>query len=134
MQAGALDKTVLKALDFHFGTERPEQIAELTAEGYKALQETERRSCAKKTGAVACVEAVLALAICEVHAYVFNGLDVHGVPRSDCQQHTNTCRTNTGAFRRTNTWLSALLPGDFAQPHDPFRGLACVCWQFLAHE
>ena len=127
-QAGALDKTVLKALDFHFGTERPEQIAELTAEGYKALQEAERselpryrchlgcillktasvslrtESCGKRKGGVACAEAVLALAICEVHAYVFNGLDVHGVPRSDCQQH------------------------------DPFRGLACVCWQFLAHE
>ena len=83
-------------------------------------------SCGKRKGGVACAEAVLALAICEVHAYVFNGLDVHGVPRSDCQQHTNTYRTNT--------WLSALLPGDFAQPHDPFRGLACVCWQFLAHE
>ena len=62
-------------------------------------------SCGKKKGGVACAEAVLALAICEVHAYVFNGLDVHGVPRSDCQR-----------------------------PHDHFRGLACVCWQFLAQE
>ena len=126
-QAGALDKTVLKALDFHFGTERPEQIAELTAEGYKALQEAERselpryrchlgcillkmasvslrtESCGKRKGGVACAEAVLALAICEVHAYVFNGLDVHGVPRSDCQLQ-----------------------------HDHFRGLACACWRFQA--
>ena len=153
MQAGALDKTVLKALDFHFGTERPEQIEELTAEGYKALQEAERSSCAKKTGAVACVEAVLALAICEVHAYVFNGLDVHGVPRSDCQPHERfgfrhcfllacpgSCRHCSrllprlgGSGRhqcpRNSRLLSRLVE---AQPHDPFEAWGYACWRFQA--
>ena len=69
--------------------------------------------------------------IVRTQAYVFNGLDVHGVPRSDCQPHANTCRTNT-CFSPDEHLAFGTAAWRLCSAARSFPGLGCACWRFQA--